>query len=103
METIKMSTFKIARVSQLLVPVIMSWGIFFGTTASANDPGAPGVSIATGSCDSLIMSADDHTAECDARLASVTLRDGTVMFIFTANLIPIAFSGNGKRLGKGIR
>ncbi len=62
----------------------------------ANDPGRAGTAVAKGECSRLITGADDYTAKCDPQAASVTLVDGTIVFVFTIEGTPVGFSGDGK-------
>ena len=65
----------------------------------ANDPGRAGTAVAKGECSRLITGADDYTAKCDPQAASVTLVDGTIVFVFTIEGTPVGFSGDGKLVG----
>lgn len=68
--------------------------------AFAGDPGAPGTAIATGNCSRLVTGGKDRSAGCRGEIASRTLPDGTVFFIFSDAESMVAFSGDG-RLARG--
>ncbi len=72
-----------------------------GQAVAQNDPGAPGVAVAKGICSRLITGADDYTEKCDAQAASVTLDDGTIMFVFSIEGTPVGFSGDGHAVTRG--
>lgn len=84
-------------------PILMLVSVAFaGQSQAANNPGAPGVAVATGTCSRLITGADDYSARCDNQMGSVTLADGTVTFVFTVGGVPIGFSGDGKQTKPGL-
>jgi hypothetical protein len=52
--------------------------------APQNFPGAPGALTLTGKCAKLVVGKVDATKGCEGELASVTLVNGQVTFIFTS-------------------
>jgi hypothetical protein len=72
---------------------------FIATAASAqNFPGPPGVSTVQGRCAKLVVGKLDASKDCKGELASVTLPDGTVTFIFTSGGKMLGFEGDGKAI-----
>ncbi|MBB3564730.1 hypothetical protein FHX06_006095 [Rhizobium sp. BK512] len=70
----------------------------FAAAAQADDnfPGAPGVIALGGKCQKLVVAKFDATKGCKGELASVTLVNGTVTFIFTSDGKLLGFQGDGK-------
>ncbi|WP_337268188.1 hypothetical protein [Oryzifoliimicrobium ureilyticus] len=72
----------------------------FGTAAQSiaaekNFPGAPGVLTLAGKCSKLLVAKLDATKQCQNQLASVTLPNGRVTFIFNAGGKLLGFEGDG--------
>jgi hypothetical protein len=63
--------------------------------ASQNFPGAPGALTLAGKCAKLVVGKVDATKGCEAELASVTLVNGQVTFIFTSGGKMLGFQGDG--------
>jgi hypothetical protein len=63
--------------------------------AAENFPGAPGVATLGGKCAKLVVGKVDATKGCKSELASVTLTNGTVTFIFTSGGKMLGFQGDG--------
>ncbi|RUM00969.1 hypothetical protein EEQ99_16125 [Rhizobium anhuiense] len=58
-------------------------------------PGAPGVITLSGKCAKLVVAKFDATKGCKNELASVTLANGLVTFIFTSDGKALGFQGDG--------
>ncbi|MBB4191522.1 hypothetical protein GGE45_001052 [Rhizobium aethiopicum] len=58
-------------------------------------PGAPGVITLSGKCARLVVAKFDATKGCKNELASVTLANGSVTFIFTSDGKALGFQGDG--------
>lgn len=58
-------------------------------------PGAPGVITLSGKCAKLVVAKFDATKGCKNELASVTLANGSVTFIFTSDGKALGFQGDG--------
>jgi hypothetical protein len=72
---------------------------FIATAAAAqNFPGGPGVTTVEGKCAKLVVGKLDASKDCKGELASVTLPDGTVTFIFSAGGKMLGFEGDGKAI-----
>ncbi len=63
--------------------------------ASQNFPGAPGALTLSGKCAKLVVGKVDATKGCEGELASVTLMNGQVTFIFTSGGKMLGFQGDG--------
>jgi len=63
--------------------------------ASQNFPGAPGALTLAGKCAKLVVGKVDATKGCEGELASVTLVNGQVTFIFTSGGKMLGFQGDG--------
>jgi len=69
---------------------------FSSTAHAANDfPGAPGVVTLSGKCAKLVVGTLDASKSCKNELASVTLANGGVTFIFSADGKMLGFGGDG--------
>lgn len=83
--------------------LIISLGLLVASAVSANsqnNPGRAGVAIARGSCAAVVV-AGKKLPNCRPELASVTLADGTIQFIFTAGGQRYSFSGHGSAITGG--
>jgi hypothetical protein len=63
--------------------------------APQNFPGAPGALTLGGKCAKLVVGKIDATKGCQGELASVTLVNGQVTFIFTSDGKMLGFQGDG--------
>ncbi len=68
---------------------LLSWDAI-----AQNSPGAPGIAILRGAC--LKLSSANREERCKNEVASVTLDDGSVTFIFSSSNRKIGFRGNGR-------
>ncbi|WP_454851671.1 hypothetical protein [Rhizobium binxianense] len=68
---------------------------FSAAYADDNFPGPPGVITLTGKCAKLVVGKVDATKDCKGELASVTLINGRVTFIFTSQGKMLGFEGDG--------
>lgn len=83
--------------------IIVSLGLLATTATEAlpqNNPGRSGVAIARGSCVAVVVGGK-KLPDCRPEVASVTLPDGTVQFIFTAGNQRYSFSGYGSAVRGG--
>lgn len=69
-------------------------------SASAQSfPGAPGgILVVEGKCSKLVVAKLDASKNCKGELASVTLPNGVVTFIFTADGKMLGFEGDGRAI-----
>ncbi|WP_160009269.1 hypothetical protein [Rhizobium sp. 18055] len=63
-----------------------------------NFPGAPGALTLAGRCSKLVVGKVDASKACENELASVTLVNGQVTFIFTAGGKMLGFQGDGTKI-----
>ncbi len=63
-----------------------------------NFPGAPGALTLSGRCSKLVVGKVDASKACVNELASVTLINGQVTFIFTAGDKMLGFQGDGTKI-----
>jgi hypothetical protein len=66
--------------------------------APQNFPGAPGALTLAGKCAKLVVGKVDATKECQGEIASVTLINGQVTFIFTSGGKMLGFQGDGTKI-----
>jgi hypothetical protein len=66
-----------------------------------NFPGAPGALTLAGQCSKLVVGKVDASKACVNELASVTLVNGQVTFIFTASGKMLGFQGDGTKIKPG--
>jgi hypothetical protein len=88
----------------LLLAGFAAFAVFSSTADAAdNFPGAPGVITLPGKCAKLVVAKFDATKGCKGELASVTLANGLVTFIFTSDGKLLGFQGDGAKIkpGKG--
>jgi len=69
---------------------------FPGTGAAQDNLGGAGTMVAGGTCSELIVGAENYSSSCNGEAASVTLDDGTIMFVFSAGDRTVGFSGDGR-------
>ena len=76
---------------------------FPGTGAAQNNSGGAGTLVAAGTCSELVVGAENYSSSCNGEAASVTLDDGTIMFVFSAGDRMVGFSGDGRAVtGTGV-
>lgn len=85
-----------ARVSATGLSGMMLLLCAFAGPAVADSKLGSGAAIASGHCTNVMIGGEDLAKTCDPKVASVTLSDGTVMFIFSYERRMVAFSGSGR-------
>lgn len=70
-----------------------------GAASAQSFPGAPGgILVLDGKCSKLVVAKLDATKNCKGELASVTMPNGAVTFIFTADGKMLGFEGDGRAI-----